>query len=93
MAIVGTGYSYLQEWLPHVAQHYVRTGQVDFVGLGRMVLSYHDLPADVLRGAPLDSASACAALSAIARPARATGWFRAVFRSILFIAAIRRRRC
>ena len=63
MAVVGTGYSYLQEWLPHVAQHYVRTGQVDFVGLGRVVLSYHDLPADVLRGAPLQTRRLCRTFS------------------------------
>ena len=46
--IVGTGYSYLQEYLPHVGQHYVRQNKVDFVGLGRMVLSYPELPRDVL---------------------------------------------
>jgi 2,4-dienoyl-CoA reductase-like NADH-dependent reductase (Old Yellow Enzyme family) len=63
MTIVGTGYSYLQEWLPHVAQHYVRTGQVDFVGLGRVVLAYHDLPADVLRGAPLQTRRLCRTFS------------------------------
>jgi len=63
LAIVGTGYSYLQEWLPHVAQHYVRTGQVDFVGLGRMVLAYHDLPADVLLGAPLQTRRLCRTFS------------------------------
>ena len=45
---MGSGYSYLQEYLPRVAQHYVRQGGVDFVGLGRMVLSYPELPADVL---------------------------------------------
>ena len=50
MVFVGTGYSYLQEWLPNVAQHVVRTGMVDSVGVGRMVLSYPDLPADVLAG-------------------------------------------
>ncbi len=50
MIVVGTGYSYLQEWLPNVAQHVVRTGMVDSVGLGRMVLSYPDLPADILAG-------------------------------------------
>lgn len=61
--IVGTGYSYLQEWLPHVAQHYVRTGQVDFVGLGRMVLAYPDFAHDVLRGAPLDSKRLCRTFS------------------------------
>ena len=48
LAIVGSGYSYLQEFLPHVAQHYVRTNKVDFPGLGRMVLSYPELPRDVL---------------------------------------------
>lgn len=50
LGLVGTGYSYLQEWLPNVAQHEVSRGHVDFVGLGRMVLSYNDLPRDVLRG-------------------------------------------
>ena len=38
--MVGSGYSYLQEFLPSVGQHQVRTGKIDFVGLGRMVLSY-----------------------------------------------------
>jgi 2,4-dienoyl-CoA reductase-like NADH-dependent reductase (Old Yellow Enzyme family) len=63
MAIVGTGYSYLQEWLPNVAQHYVRTGQVDFVGLGRLVLAYHDLPRDVLCGEPLQARRLCRTFS------------------------------
>jgi 2,4-dienoyl-CoA reductase-like NADH-dependent reductase (Old Yellow Enzyme family) len=48
LAIVGSGYSYLQEFLPHVAQHYVRANKVDFPGLGRMVLSYPELPRDVI---------------------------------------------
>ena len=46
--VVGSGYSYLQEYLPHVAQALVRKRMVDFIGLGRMVLSYPDLPRDVL---------------------------------------------
>ena len=46
---VGSGYSYLQEYLPHVGQALVRAGMVDFIGLGRMVLSYPDLPCDVLQ--------------------------------------------
>jgi 2,4-dienoyl-CoA reductase-like NADH-dependent reductase (Old Yellow Enzyme family) len=50
MIVVGSGYSYLQDWLPNVAQAVIRTGGADFVGLGRMVLSYPDLPADVLAG-------------------------------------------
>ncbi len=46
MILVGSGYSYLQEYLPHVAQHYLRKGSVDIVGLGRMVLSYPHMLAD-----------------------------------------------
>jgi NADPH2 dehydrogenase len=63
LAIVGSGYSYLQEWLPSVAQYYVRTRQVDFVGLGRLVLSYHDFSADVLSGVPLDVRRFCRTFS------------------------------
>ena len=48
LCFVGSGYSYLQEFLPHVGQYLVHTGQVDFVGLGRMVLSYPGLPRDVM---------------------------------------------
>jgi 2,4-dienoyl-CoA reductase-like NADH-dependent reductase (Old Yellow Enzyme family) len=63
LCVVGSGYSYLQEWLPRVAQHYVRTGQVDFVGLGRLVLSYHELPHDVVNGRPLQTKRLCRTFS------------------------------
>jgi 2,4-dienoyl-CoA reductase-like NADH-dependent reductase (Old Yellow Enzyme family) len=63
LLIVGTGYSYLQEWLPHVAQNVIRTGAADFVGLGRMVLSYHDMVADVLAGRPLQRRRICRTFS------------------------------
>jgi NADPH2 dehydrogenase len=43
LIFVGTGYSYLQDFLPNVAQAAVREGWVDLVGLGRMVLSYPEL--------------------------------------------------
>jgi NADPH2 dehydrogenase len=49
LPMVGTGYTYLQEYLPHVAQAVVRAGWVDSVGLGRMVLSYPNLPAETLQ--------------------------------------------
>jgi 2,4-dienoyl-CoA reductase-like NADH-dependent reductase (Old Yellow Enzyme family) len=63
LAFVGSGYSYLQEWLPRVAQHAVRTAMTDVVGLGRMVLAYPELPADVLAGRPLRRASICRTFS------------------------------
>jgi 2,4-dienoyl-CoA reductase-like NADH-dependent reductase (Old Yellow Enzyme family) len=63
LALVGSAYSYLQEWLPHVAQHVVRSGQADFVGLGRMALSYPDMVADVLEGRPLQRKRICRTFS------------------------------
>ena len=55
VAIVGSGYSYLQQWLPHAAQHAVRTGGAASVGIGRGMLSYPHMPADVLAGRPLET--------------------------------------
>jgi 2,4-dienoyl-CoA reductase-like NADH-dependent reductase (Old Yellow Enzyme family) len=63
LVFVGSGYTYLQEWLPHVAQFTVRTGATDFVGLGRAMLSYPELPADVLAGRPLRRKSVCRTFS------------------------------
>ena len=48
--VVSTGWTYLQEFVPHVAQACVREGWCDAVGLGRMALVYPDLPADLLAG-------------------------------------------
>jgi 2,4-dienoyl-CoA reductase-like NADH-dependent reductase (Old Yellow Enzyme family) len=61
--LVGTGYSYLQDYLPHVAQAVVREGWTDFVGVGRMVLSYPELPADMLAGRPLQRKRICRTFS------------------------------
>ena len=63
MLLVGSGYSYLQEWLPHVAQRELRAGHVDLVGLGRMVLSYPELPLDVLAGRALQRRLICRTFS------------------------------
>jgi NADPH2 dehydrogenase len=63
LVLVGSAYSYLQEWLPNVGQYNVRHGLTDFVGLGRMALSYPDLPADVLSGTPLKRKMICRTFS------------------------------
>lgn len=63
LAIVGTGYTYLQEYLPHVAQAVVREGWVDSVGIGRMVLSYPELPHDLLSGGALQIKKICRTFS------------------------------
>jgi len=61
--IVSSGWSYLQEWIPHVAQACLRAGWFDAVGLGRMALSYPELPADVLAGRPLARRRLCRTFS------------------------------
>jgi 2,4-dienoyl-CoA reductase-like NADH-dependent reductase (Old Yellow Enzyme family) len=63
LTFVGSAYSYLQEWLPHVGQHNLREGLCDLVGLGRIVLAYPELPADVLAGAPLRRNAFCRTFS------------------------------
>ena len=63
LPLVGSGYSYLQDYLPHVAQAVVREGWVDAVGLGRMVLSYPELPHDTLAGVKLKRKRLCRTFS------------------------------
>jgi NADPH2 dehydrogenase len=61
--VVGSAYSCLQEWLPNVAQAVVRMGAADFAGLGRMMLSYPQMPADILAGLPLRRKLICRTFS------------------------------
>jgi hypothetical protein len=63
LVFVGSAYTYLQEWLPNVGQYTLRHGMADFVGLGRMMLSYPDLAADVLDGKPLTRKHVCRTFS------------------------------
>ncbi|XOV93747.1 MAG: NADH:flavin oxidoreductase [Bacteroidota bacterium] len=63
IALIGSAYSYLQEWLPNVGQYVLRNGMSDFIGLGRMVLSYPELPRDVLEGKPMERKKICRTFS------------------------------
>ncbi len=63
LPMVGTGYSYLQDYLPHVAQAVVRAVWIDAIGLGRMVLSYPQLPADTLAGRGIQRKRVCRTFS------------------------------
>jgi NADPH2 dehydrogenase len=63
LAIVGTGYSYLQEYLPHVAQCAVRQGWTDLVGIGRAVLAYPTILADAIQNGALETKSLCRTFS------------------------------
>ena len=63
IAVVSSGWSYLQNFLPHFAQAMIREGWSDFVGLGRMMLAYPELPADVLERGHLDPKRLCRTFS------------------------------
>ncbi len=63
LVIIGSGYSYLQEWLPNVAQYVLRNGMADSIGFGRMVLSYPNMPEDIINGRTLTRNLICRTFS------------------------------
>ncbi|MGB4726039.1 MAG: NADH:flavin oxidoreductase [Thermogutta sp.] len=63
LVVVGSAYTYFQEFLPQVAQGVIRAGWTDFVGIGRLVLAYWDLPADTLAGRPMQTKRLCRTFS------------------------------
>jgi 2,4-dienoyl-CoA reductase-like NADH-dependent reductase (Old Yellow Enzyme family) len=63
LIMVGTAYSYLQDFLPHVAQAAVREGWVDMAGLGRMILTYPELLWDAVEGRSIQHKRICRTFS------------------------------
>lgn len=63
LIFVGTGYSYLQDFLPHVAQAALRQGWTDMVGLGRMVLTYPELLWEASEGHAIERKRICRTFS------------------------------
>jgi 2,4-dienoyl-CoA reductase-like NADH-dependent reductase (Old Yellow Enzyme family) len=63
LILVGTAYTYFQEYLPHVAQHVLRHGWTDMIGLGRMVLAYPGILADATRTGSMQTKLLCRTFS------------------------------
>jgi 2,4-dienoyl-CoA reductase-like NADH-dependent reductase (Old Yellow Enzyme family) len=63
LIFVGTAYSYLQDFLPHVAQAAVNEGWVDAVAMGRMVLTYPELLYDASEGKAVEHKRICRTFS------------------------------
>ncbi len=70
LIFVGTAYSYLQDFLPHVAQAAVREGWTDVVGLGRMVLTYPEMLSDATEGNEIQNKRICRTFSDCTTPPR-----------------------
>jgi 2,4-dienoyl-CoA reductase-like NADH-dependent reductase (Old Yellow Enzyme family) len=63
LMLVGSAFSYLQEFLPHVAQYVVREGWVDIVGIGRVVLSYPEVLAQAIQTGSMNAKLLCRTFS------------------------------
>ncbi len=63
LLVIGSAYSYLQEYLPHVAQAVLRQQWVDVVGLGRVVLAYPTILVDATRRGAINSKALCRTFS------------------------------
>jgi 2,4-dienoyl-CoA reductase-like NADH-dependent reductase (Old Yellow Enzyme family) len=63
LIFVGSAYSYLQDFLPHVAQAALREEWTDFIGMGRMVLSYPGLLLDASEGRTIQHRLVCRTFS------------------------------
>jgi 2,4-dienoyl-CoA reductase (NADPH2) len=61
--LVGTGYSWLRHWFPHVGAAVVRNGGAAVVGVGRMAFAYPDFVRDLTERGRLDSHKTCIACS------------------------------
>lgn len=63
LAVVGTGYSWLQEFAFHVGAAQVAAGDVTFMGYGRGALAQPDFAARILAGKPLERKRICRTFS------------------------------
>ena len=92
MTIIGSSYSYLQEFLPNVAQYVVQNGLADFVGLGANGIELSRNGGEMCWQGERCNAKRFVARSAIARPRRAMESCRDVIRSMNFTSIDQRQR-
>jgi 2,4-dienoyl-CoA reductase-like NADH-dependent reductase (Old Yellow Enzyme family) len=63
LAVVGSGYSYLQEFLPHAAAANLHEGRTTFVGVGRATLSQPDFARQIQQHGKLERKRICRTFS------------------------------
>ncbi|UCD25405.1 MAG: hypothetical protein JSW51_05685, partial [Gemmatimonadota bacterium] len=72
LPLVGTGYSWLRQFFPHVGAAAVRSGAVSIVGLGRMGFAYPDYAKDLIEHGKLNSSKSCVGCSGCSELMRAS---------------------
>lgn len=61
--VVGSGYSWLRQFVPNFAAANIEAGDVDFVGLGRSSFAYPDAPRDFLTDGKFNEKKCCISCS------------------------------
>ena len=59
LPVVGSGFSWLRQFVPEVAAGVLRDGIMDFAGLGRGALAYPSAPAEIFARGRMEAGSAC----------------------------------
>lgn len=63
LPMAGFGYSWLRQYIPQVAAGIIAEGGATFVGLGRELLAYPDMPRDILQEGKVDARRICVTCS------------------------------
>lgn len=64
MAVVGSGMSWLRQFMPYAAAGAIESGGAKLLGIGRGAFAYPDTPGDLLEKGKMDPAKCCVACSA-----------------------------
>lgn len=59
LCVVGTGYSWLRQFFPHVAAAVLARKEAAIIGLGRMAIAYPDAPKDLMDNKSLNPKKTC----------------------------------
>ena len=88
--VVGNGYSWLRQFIPHTGAANLAAGRCSFVGLGRSAFAYPDLPADVFRTGSAKKDKCCISCSKCTQIMRDHGRTGCVMRDSEIYAAMYR---
>ncbi|MDD4891756.1 MAG: FAD-dependent oxidoreductase, partial [Phycisphaerae bacterium] len=73
LPVIGSGYSWLRQYLPPIAAGLVKNGWASLIGVGRGALAYPDFAIDILRGGKMDRLKVCVTCSSCTQIMRDDG--------------------
>jgi 2,4-dienoyl-CoA reductase (NADPH2) len=73
LPVVGTGYTWLRGFFPHVAAGVIESGGASLIGVGRMAYAYPDFAKDLMDKGALDPKKVCLTCSGCSALLRAGG--------------------